>query len=90
MQLTDQALGALMLALQNSLLNQTDIVPVLKEFNFTATDDGLVVENPPVVDMGEAATDTGGAVFDAYIDAIEEPKVQDSELWDDSYMEDGC
>jgi hypothetical protein len=40
MQLSDQALGALMLALQNSLLNQTDIVPVLKEFNFTATDDG--------------------------------------------------
>ena len=38
MQLTDQALGALMLALQNSLMNQTDIVPVLKEFNFTATD----------------------------------------------------
>ncbi len=72
MQLSDQALGALMLALQNSLLNQTDIVPVLKEFNFTATDDGLVVENPPVVDMGEAATDTGGAVFDAYIDAIDE------------------
>ena len=72
MQLTDQALGALMLALQNSLLNQTDIVPVLKEFNFTTTDDGLVVENPPVVDMGEADTDTGGAVFDAYIDALDE------------------
>ena len=35
MQLSDQALGAIMLALQNSLLNQTDIVPVLKEFNFT-------------------------------------------------------
>ena len=40
--------------------------------------------------MGDSAADTGGAVFDAYIDAIEEPKVQDSELWDDSYMEDGC
>ena len=90
MQLTDQALGALMLALQNSLLNQTDIVPVLKEFNFTATDDGLVVDNPPVVDMGDSAADTGGAVFDAYVDAIEEPRVQDSEIWDDSYMEDGC
>ena len=73
MQLSDQALGALMLALQNSLLNQTDIVPVLKEFNFTATDDGLVVENPPVVDMGETdTTDTGGAIFDAYVDALDE------------------
>ena len=70
MQLTDQALGALMLALQNSLMNQTDIVPVLKEFNFTATDNGLVVENPPVVDMSD--DDEGdSAVFDALVDAIE-------------------
>ena len=51
MQLTDQALEALMLALQNSLMNQTDIVPVLKEFNFTETDNGLIVDNPPVVDL---------------------------------------
>ena len=72
MQLTDQALGALMLALQNSLLNQTDIVPILKEFKFTTSDDGLVVENPPVVDM--SAPEQGSqvsAVFDAYVDAIE-------------------
>ena len=70
MQLTDQALGALMLALQNSLMNQTDIVPILKEFNFTATDNGLVVENPPVVDMSD--DDEGdSAVFDALVDAIE-------------------
>ena len=70
MQLTDQALGALMLALQNSLMNQTDIVPVLKEFNFTATDNGLVVENPPVVDMSDNNEETS-AVFDALVDAIE-------------------
>ena len=69
MQLTDQALGALMLALQNSLLNQTDIVPVLKEFNFTATVDGLVVDNPPVVDMSDNDEETS-AVFDALVDAI--------------------
>jgi len=69
MQLTDQALGALMLALQNSLMNQTDIVPVLKEFNFTATDNGLVVENPPVVDMSDNDEETS-AVFDALVDAI--------------------
>tara|TARA_R100001082_G_scaffold96158_1_gene63619 strand:- start:742 stop:975 length:234 start_codon:yes stop_codon:yes gene_type:complete len=74
MQLSDQALGAVMLALQNSLMNQTDIVPVLKEFNFTETDGRLVVENPPVVDMGDASSaDDGGAVFDAYVDAIETP-----------------
>ncbi len=72
MQLSDQALGALMLALQNSLLNQTDIVPVLKEFKFTTSDDGLVVENPPVVDMSAPEKDSqASAVFDAYIDAVE-------------------
>ena len=72
MQLSDQALGALMLALQNSLLNQTDIVPILKEFKFTTSDDGLVVENPPVVDMSATEQDSQvSAVFDAYVDAIE-------------------
>ena len=70
MQLTDQALGAHMLALQNSLMNQTDIVPVLKEFNFTATVDGLVVDNPPVVDMTDEEEENTSAVFDAFVDAI--------------------
>ena len=37
MKLSDQALGAIMLALQNSLMNQTDIVPVLKEFDLFQT-----------------------------------------------------
>lgn len=46
--LSNQALGAVMLALQNSLLTQTDIVPVLKGFElFTGPDGELVVSNPP-------------------------------------------
>ena len=49
MKLSDQALGALMMALQSSLLHQTDIVPVLKDFDFVATEDGLWVKNPPIV-----------------------------------------
>ena len=50
LQLSDQALGAVMMALQKSLLEQSDIVPVLKSFKLV--DDGtgtLVVTNPPVV-----------------------------------------
>lgn len=48
--LSDQALGAIMMALQNSLLHQTDIVPVLKGFNFTTDPEGqLSVTNPPIV-----------------------------------------
>jgi|TARA_E500000331_G_C17055081_1_gene625707 hypothetical protein len=47
--LSDQALGAVMMALQKSLMEQSDIVPVLKEMNFVPTDSGLVVNNPPLV-----------------------------------------
>tara|TARA_B100001287_G_C22498206_1_gene442280 strand:+ start:409 stop:606 length:198 start_codon:yes stop_codon:yes gene_type:complete len=51
MQLSDQALGAVMMALQKSLLEQSDIVPVLKGFVFTEQEAGLVVENPPLVEF---------------------------------------
>jgi len=51
MRLSDQALGALMMALQNSLMNQTDIVPVLKGLNLILNEnEELVVVNPPVID----------------------------------------
>ena len=47
MKLSNQALGAIMMALQESLLN--DIVPILKSFELAETEDGLVVKNPPTV-----------------------------------------
>ena len=47
--LSDQALGAVMMALQRSLMDQTDIVPVLKGMDFVPTHEGLVVKNPPIV-----------------------------------------
>ena len=50
MKLTDQALGAVMMALQKSLLEESDIVPVLKGFEFVIageSQDQLVVTNPP-------------------------------------------
>ena len=34
MKLSDQSVGAVMMALQKSLMEQSDIVPVLKEFKF--------------------------------------------------------
>lgn len=49
--LSDQALGALMMALQKSLLEQSDIVPVLKGFKFRLSDQGLMVMNPPIVKL---------------------------------------
>lgn len=48
-QLSDQALGSLMMALQKSLMEESDIVPVLKGFQFVNTAAGLEVTNPPVV-----------------------------------------
>jgi hypothetical protein len=60
MQLSNQAVGALMLALQKSLMEQSDILPVLKGFMFAHSDDGLVVLNPPTVSV------------DSQQDAIEE------------------
>ena len=38
-----------MMALQESLLNQLDIVPILKGFELVSTEDGLMVKNPPTV-----------------------------------------
>ena len=47
--LSNQALGAVMMALQESLLNEIDIVPILKGFELQQSADGLVVTNPPTV-----------------------------------------
>ena len=51
--MTDQAVGAVMMALQRSLLEQSDIVPVLKEFKFRLSEDGLLVMNPPLVKFND-------------------------------------
>ena len=47
--MTDQAVGAVMMALQKSLMEQSDIVPVLQGMDFVPTEEGLVVKNPPIV-----------------------------------------
>tara|TARA_A100001515_G_scaffold77288_1_gene61361 strand:- start:2306 stop:2530 length:225 start_codon:yes stop_codon:yes gene_type:complete len=49
MKLSNQALGAIMMALQESLLNQIDIVPILQGFELSDGKEGLVVMNPPTV-----------------------------------------
>lgn len=48
MKLSNQAMGALMLALQKSILEQTDIVPILQDFDFILQENKLQVENPPI------------------------------------------
>jgi hypothetical protein len=46
MKLTNQALSAIMVALQKSLMEQTDIVPILKGYEFTCEGEELYVSNP--------------------------------------------
>lgn len=47
--LSDQAVGALMLALQKGIMEQIDITDLVKEFEFVNSVDGLIVENPPLI-----------------------------------------
>ena len=54
--LSKQAIGALMMALQKSLMEQSDIVPVLEGFKMTSSPEGLVVLNPPLVKFNEETT----------------------------------
>ena len=50
MKLSDQAVGAVMMALQKSLMEQTDIVPVLQGFKLEVDDTNqVVITNPPMV-----------------------------------------
>ena len=59
--LSNQAIGALMMALQKSLLEQTDIVPVLQEFEIQVDDSNhLVVMNPPMVKAPNATDSVKG------------------------------
>ena len=47
MKLSNQALSCVMVALQKSLMEQTDIVPLLKGFDIVLEGEELVVANPP-------------------------------------------
>lgn len=57
MKLSDQSVMALMMALQNSLRTQSDIVPMLKEWNLFMKDGEIFVENPPIVETEESDED---------------------------------
>ena len=52
MKLSNQAIGALMMTLQKCLMEETDIVPLLKDTDWITDGAGdLVVTNPPVVTL---------------------------------------
>tara|TARA_Y100000034_G_scaffold123850_1_gene171211 strand:+ start:194 stop:391 length:198 start_codon:yes stop_codon:yes gene_type:complete len=52
--LSDEALGSIMMALQKSLMEQSDIVPMLKGFDFKVGEgEELYIMNPPVLKINE-------------------------------------
>jgi hypothetical protein len=54
MRLSDQAVGTLMMALQKCLLEQSDIVGILKDFDFVVQGESqseLIITNPPTVSL---------------------------------------
>ena len=53
MQLSDQALGAVMMALQKSLMEQSDIVPVLKGFKLVEGAEGQFPTGAKIIDVFE-------------------------------------
>ena len=53
MNMSDQAIGAVMMALQKSLQEQRDIVQVLQGFRFRLSEMGLMIMNPPLVKFNE-------------------------------------
>ena len=58
MKLSNQALGAIMMALQKALMEQSDITETLKAFDFLITGPSqseLIVANPPVVEVKQDA-----------------------------------
>ena len=62
--LSKQAVGALMMALQKSLMEQSDIVPVLEGFKMANSPEGLVVLNQPLVKLNEETTADWDVVCD--------------------------
>ena len=53
LKLSNEALGAVMMALQKSLMEQSDIVPVLQGLEFKVVNDSLFVVNPPLVKVSD-------------------------------------
>jgi len=63
MKLSDQALGAIMMALQNALMNQTDVVPALKGFDLMIDDkEEIIVLNPPTIDTSDMLNENNNTV----------------------------
>tara|TARA_R100000664_G_scaffold32153_1_gene46651 strand:+ start:1721 stop:1939 length:219 start_codon:yes stop_codon:yes gene_type:complete len=62
--LSDEALGAVMMCLQKCIMEQSDIVPMLKNLDFTTVNDELFVLNPPIVKFDVEEVPEGESLVD--------------------------
>ena len=51
MKLSNQGMGTLMMCLQKSLMEQSDIVIMLEELNFEVDGEEIICTNPPTVEL---------------------------------------
>tara|TARA_R110000824_G_scaffold3833_8_gene18299 strand:- start:151 stop:348 length:198 start_codon:yes stop_codon:yes gene_type:complete len=58
MKLSNQAIGAIMMSLQKGIMEQLDITSILQEFEMTDTAEGLIVENPPIIEPEKLEQET--------------------------------
>ena len=57
MKLSNQGMGTLMMCLQKSLMEQSDIVPLLQELEFKIEGDQIICTNPPTVEVNTTDND---------------------------------
>ena len=50
---SNQACGAIMMALQKGILEQTDITNIIKGFDVCLEEGELVITNPPTFEVGD-------------------------------------
>ena len=49
--LSNQAIGAIMMALQKGIMEKIDITEILQNFKIIDSEDGLIVDNPPIFNL---------------------------------------
>lgn len=73
MKMSKQSVITIMMALQQSILYQEDIVPVLESLDFTLSDGLLVCLNPPQIDLSKTKDeDLAKAFNELSVEEIEE------------------
>jgi len=78
MKLSNQAMGALMMALQKCLMEEIDIVDLLQDMNFQASGEELVIINPPVVSLEGVTVNNVSEMAALAMDDVDESSTEET------------